>query len=150
MIASALIRDHYLMQIVESTAGTRIWFSDEIASDLSFALITFGIFLNLWVLQVLGWKGMFNGDSFGYVRSKPVTSGPYALFDDPQYFGTSLVLLGYAVKHQSRIGYGLSGVMYLTFGVSTWLLEGPHMRRIYAAKQKKQPTDPKKKEKKNQ
>ncbi len=49
---------------------------------------------------------MYNGDSFGYLLKKPVSGGPYKYFDDPQYFGTTLCLLGYAIKHQSRIGYG--------------------------------------------
>lgn len=150
LIVSALIRDHYLMRAIERDAGSRILFSPETAENLSFWLITFGIFLNLWVLQVLGFKNMFNGDSFGYLLDKEITDGPYKYFDDPQYFGTTLALLGYAVKHQSRIGYGLTGVMYLAFSFSVMLIEGPHLKRIYAEREKKAPKNPKNKVKKNQ
>ena len=82
---------------------------------------------------------MYNGDAFGYLLPKRITSGPYKWFDDPQYFGTTLCLLGYAIKHQSRIGYGLTGVMYLVFSFSVMLCEGPLSAKIYAEREKKQP-----------
>lgn len=75
---------------------------------------------------------MYNGDSFGYLKEKPVTGGPYRFFEDPQYFGTTLMCAGYALVHQSRLGYGLSGIMYITFQLSVMLFEGPHMDRVYA------------------
>lgn len=75
---------------------------------------------------------MYNGDSFGYIKKKPVTGGPYRFFDDPQYLGTTVVLLGYTVLNQSRIGYGLTGIIYLVFNMSVAFIEGPHMKRIYS------------------
>ncbi|KAJ3079810.1 hypothetical protein HK102_003497 [Quaeritorhiza haematococci] len=142
LIVSALIRDHYLIAAIEKDAGSRMLFDDDTATFLGYALMFFGVFLNLWVLKVLGIKGMYNGDSFGYLLKEPITNGPYRFFDDPQYFGTTCWFLGYAVKHQSRIGYGLTGVMYLTFSISVMVLEGPHLRRIYADKAKKEKKSP--------
>ncbi|KAJ3284431.1 hypothetical protein HK104_009965 [Borealophlyctis nickersoniae] len=164
LVLSALVRDHYVMQAVEADAGSLVYFKKADAEKISIFLIGFGIFLNLWTLKALGIKGMYNGDSFGHLMAAPVTGGPYRLFNDPQYVGTTLVLLGYAIKHQSISGYGelsqalmdcaqvfkiliaimpvLTAILYLTFLVSVHLIEGPHMRRIYAAKPKASVTSP--------
>jgi Phospholipid methyltransferase len=37
----------------------------------------YGVLLNLWTLQALGIKGMYNGDSFGHLMDAPVVNGPF-------------------------------------------------------------------------
>ncbi|KAJ3044911.1 hypothetical protein HDV00_000193 [Rhizophlyctis rosea] len=134
LILSALLRDHYVMEAVEGDAKSLILLDQPIANLLSKIFIGFGIVLNLWTLQALGIKGMYNGDSFGHLMDAPVTGGPYRFFSDPQYVGTTFSLLGYAVRYQSLTGYVLTLVLYLTFLFSVHFVEGPHMRRIYANK----------------
>ncbi|KAJ3030282.1 hypothetical protein HK097_005644 [Rhizophlyctis rosea] len=134
LVLSALVRDHYVKEAVEGDAGSLILLDQPLANTLSNILIYSGIFLNLWTLKALGIKGMYNGDSFGHLMSAPVTDGPYRFFSDPQYVGTTWVLLGYAVKWQSFTGYVLTVILYLTFLFSVHFIEGPHMRRIYANK----------------
>ncbi|TPX72322.1 hypothetical protein SpCBS45565_g00532 [Spizellomyces sp. 'palustris'] len=137
LIASALVRDHYVMQAVEGDVNSYILFSKDAAKLIGHTLITFGVLLNLWTLKALGIKGMYNGDSFGHLMDAPVSGGPYSFFHDPQYVGTTLALLGYAVKCQSWTGYVLTAVLYATFWISVKFVEGPHMNRIYANKGKK-------------
>ncbi len=55
-----------------------------ISESLDFEGIT--IFFNIFH-KALGLKGMYNGDSFGYLMDARVTSGPYKYFTDPQYVG---------------------------------------------------------------
>eukprot|EP01027_Heterolobosea_sp_BB2_P009337 GEZU01013773.1.p2 GENE.GEZU01013773.1~~GEZU01013773.1.p2 ORF type:complete len:104 (+),score=31.71 GEZU01013773.1:27-314(+) len=81
-------------------------------------------------------KGMYNGDSFGWIMDAPVTTGPYVYFNDPQYVGTTLALLGYAVQYQSLVGYVLTVCMGVVFWISVKFVEGPHMHRIYSNKKK--------------
>ncbi|KAI9001710.1 phospholipid methyltransferase-domain-containing protein [Gaertneriomyces semiglobifer] len=134
LIVSALVRDHYVMQAVESSTNSYILFTKHDATLIGNGLITFGILLNIWVVKSLGIKGTYNGDSFGYLMDAPVTGGPFRFFNDPQYVGTTAALLGYAVKHQSIVGYALTAVLWVVFSLSVKLFEGPHMNRIYAKK----------------
>lgn len=150
IIVSGSIRNHYLLAAIVKDAGSRVFLDAATAESTSFWLVAFGIFLNLWVLSVLGLKNMYNGDSFGFTLRAPITSGPFKWFDDPQYFGTTCLLLGYAIRHQSRIGYGLTGVMYLAYSFSVMFIEGPHMRAIYENLSAKKNKTPSKKQKTNE
>ncbi|KAJ3149513.1 hypothetical protein HDU86_006918 [Geranomyces michiganensis] len=134
LVGSALVRDHYIMQAIETDANSYVLFTRDMSELIGHALIAIGVLLNIWTLKALGIKGMYNGDSFGYLMSAPVTSGPYRLFSDPQYVGTTLALLGYAVKFQSLRGYVLTAIMYATFWVSVKFVEGPHMKLLYGSK----------------
>ena len=109
------------------------------------AMFAFGILLNLWTLQVLGIKGMYNGDSFGWILfDEPVKHGPFQFFEDPQYAGTTFAAVGSALYYQSRIGLWLAGAMYVVFQLSTTYIETPHMTRIYSNRQKSKLYDTKK------
>ena len=49
-----------------------VLFSEDIAWISSTVLFVAGVLLNLWTLQALGIKGMYNGDSFGHLMKEPV------------------------------------------------------------------------------
>jgi methylene-fatty-acyl-phospholipid synthase len=66
--------------------------------------------------------------------SAPVTTGPYAFMNEPQYIGTTACLLGSALFYQSLDGVILTAVMFSVFMISVELLEKPHMNRLYAKK----------------
>ncbi|KAJ3003795.1 hypothetical protein HKX48_001556 [Thoreauomyces humboldtii] len=131
LIVSALVRDHYVMRAIEGDVNSYVLFTYDMAHLIGNALIGSGIALNIWTLKALGVKGMYNGDSFGHLMSAPVTDGPYTFFSDPQYVGTTLALLGYAVKFQSVTGYALTAVLYATFWISAKFIETPHMLELY-------------------
>ncbi|KAI9094996.1 phospholipid methyltransferase-domain-containing protein [Phlyctochytrium arcticum] len=156
LVLSALVRDHYLMEAIESDTNSYapeylpnfkqlVLLSRPGAIFFGHSLIVFGILLNLWTLKALGVKHMYNGIAFGYLMDAPVTTGPYRLFNDPQYVGTTAALLGYAVKHQSLHGYILTLTMAVVFYISVKALEGPFMNDIYS---KRPPVVPAKKAKK--
>ncbi|KAI9141940.1 phospholipid methyltransferase family protein [Paraphysoderma sedebokerense] len=136
LVLSALIRDHYINGAILATADTLVLFNSDTARVLGGASFVFGALLNLWTLKALGIKGMYNGDSFGFLFDEPVTDGPYVYFSDPQYVGTSLACLGYAIYYQSKLGYVLAAWMYVVFLYSVKYIEGPHMARIYSGKDK--------------
>jgi len=79
---------------------------------------------------------MYNGDSFGHLFDAPVTGGPYQYFNDPQYVGTTLAMVGSTVYYRSLVGFAVAVVMGIVFWVSVRFVEGPHMQRIYSQKRK--------------
>ncbi|KAG0290261.1 hypothetical protein BGZ98_003540, partial [Dissophora globulifera] len=138
LILSALVRDHFIHLAVAPDAGSFVVFPAAIATAVGATCFVLGALLNLWTLKSLGIKGMYNGDSFGFLFDAPVQDGPYKYFSDPQYVGTTLSLVGTAIYYQSIIGYILAVDMYIIFWISVMFFEGPHMRRIYAHKTKKE------------
>ncbi|KAG0256977.1 hypothetical protein BGZ95_005354 [Linnemannia exigua] len=136
LILSALIRDHFIHLAVAPDAGSLILLPASIATVLGAVCFVSGALLNLWTLKSLGIKGMYNGDSFGFLFDAPVEDGPYKYMSDPQYVGTTLSLVGTAIYYQSVIGYVLAIDMYIIFWISVMFFEGPHMRRIYSKKPK--------------
>ncbi|KAF9436076.1 hypothetical protein BGZ76_004894 [Entomortierella beljakovae] len=123
LVVSALIRDHFIHLAVGPDASTLVFFPAAVASALGATCFVSGILLNLWTLKSLGVKGMYNGDSFGFLFDAPVEDGPYRFFSDPQYVGTTLSLFGTAAYYQSAIGYILAADMYIIFWVSVLFLE---------------------------
>ncbi|KAF9941062.1 hypothetical protein BGZ67_005920 [Mortierella alpina] len=136
LILSALVRDHFIHLAVAPDAGSFVILPASIATVLGAVCFVSGALLNLWTLKSLGIKGMYNGDSFGFLFDAPVEDGPYKYMSDPQYVGTTLSLVGTAIYYQSIIGYVLAVDMYIIFWISVLFFEGPHMKRIYSQKTK--------------
>eukprot|EP01133_Synstelium_polycarpum_P002515 gene2515-2874_t len=134
LIVSALIRDHFIDVAIQQDKFVLGLFPQEFADLLGNSCFIFGVLLNLWTLHGLGIKGMYNGDSFGHIMDAPVTSGVYQIFNDPQYVGTTISCLGYAIRYQSLHGFACTLLMGIVFYVSVKFVEGPHLKNIYANK----------------
>jgi len=131
LVLSALLRDYFINQAVAASQNTLVLFSPHVAFFLGGALFVGGFLLNLWTLKALGIKGMYNGDSFGFLMKELVTDGPYAYFNDPQYVGTAGAFLGAAIYNQSLNGYVIAVAVGIIFYLSAKFVEGPHMAQIY-------------------
>eukprot|EP00741_Cyanophora_paradoxa_P007379 tig00001127_g7138.t1 len=136
LVASALVRDHFINVAVEGTKSSLPLLPGGLSSPVGLALFGAGIALNLWTLQALGIKGMYNGDSFGHLMDAPVTGGPFAYLSDPQYVGTTLAAFGWALHLESAAGYALAAWMGVVFWASARFVEAPHMIRLYSSKDK--------------
>ncbi|PRP80971.1 hypothetical protein PROFUN_11085 [Planoprotostelium fungivorum] len=141
LVSSAAVRDHFIDQQLRADSNT---FPVPLIGWLplltSWTLFLFGIGLNLWTLYTLGIKGMYNGDSFGFLFDAPrckVTTGPYQYLEDPQYVGTAIAMFAAALYYQSVTGLYLTIFLMLVFYLSVKYVEGPHMHRIYSEKNKK-------------
>ncbi|KNE63301.1 hypothetical protein AMAG_08441 [Allomyces macrogynus ATCC 38327] len=132
LILSALARDYFIDVAMAHDGASLVFFPPQVAQYIGIAMFVFGLLLNAWTLKALGIKGMYNGDSFGFLMDAPVTGGPYQYFQDPQYVGTAVACLGYAVRAQSLVGYLLAAWMWIVFQVSVKFIEGPHLARLYA------------------
>jgi phosphatidylethanolamine/phosphatidyl-N-methylethanolamine N-methyltransferase len=149
LIASAGLRDFYIERVLAADAGSMLNYLqidghflglnfDQLVKIYGTILFGLGVLLNLWTLKALGIKGMYNGDSFGFLMDSPVVDGPYELMDEPQYVGTTLALIGSSFYYQSVQGLYLSALMYITFMISVMVLERPHMIELYSQKGKKE------------
>eukprot|EP01112_Ceratiomyxa_fruticulosa_P024095 TRINITY_DN957_c0_g1_i1.p1 TRINITY_DN957_c0_g1~~TRINITY_DN957_c0_g1_i1.p1 ORF type:complete len:203 (-),score=31.35 TRINITY_DN957_c0_g1_i1:36-644(-) len=138
LMISALFRDHIMNETIVASSEQFILFPQEQAEVIGKLLFLLGVGLNLWTLKALGIKGMYNGDSFGWLMNEPVTGGPFQYFSDPQYVGTTIAALGHAVTHQKTVGYLLTLVLGLTFYFSAKFVEAPHMNYIYSHREKSQ------------
>ncbi|XP_004348088.2 PEMT/PEM2 methyltransferase [Capsaspora owczarzaki ATCC 30864] len=136
LVLSAAVRDAVIHSAIEASLPELQWIvlPVEIATIVGYGLFVVGILLNLWTLHALGIKGMYNGDSFGFLMDAPVTSGPYTIFSDPQYVGTTLAMFGAALRQQSIVGYALTLAMGIVFWISVKFIEGPHLQRLYSKK----------------
>jgi len=137
LVVSALVRDHFINEAMKTSQNTLVLLPADIALYIGSAIFVGGFLLNLWTLKALGIKGMYNGDSFGFLMDAPVTDGPYKYFNDPQYVGTTAAFLGSAIYYQSQSGYAIALVVGIIFYISVKFVEGPHLNRIYSAKNKK-------------
>ncbi|KAJ3325944.1 hypothetical protein HDV06_002329 [Boothiomyces sp. JEL0866] len=93
LVASALVRDHFIQQAVILDQGSFVFAAKPVMQALGWTSGAIGILMNLWTLKALGIKGMYNGDSFGFLMDAPVTDGPYKYMQEPQYNGTTIVLI---------------------------------------------------------
>jgi phosphatidylethanolamine/phosphatidyl-N-methylethanolamine N-methyltransferase len=132
LVLSALVRDHFIQIALQSSQNTLEFHAPLIGRFL----FGFGVFLNIWTLNALGIKGMYNGDSFGHLMDAPVSDGPYRFLSEPQYVGTSMCLLGSALHFRSLDGLYLTGIMFAVFMFSVKFIEGPHMIHLYSKKKK--------------
>ncbi|KAI8894093.1 phospholipid methyltransferase-domain-containing protein [Globomyces pollinis-pini] len=130
LISSALIRDYLIYRAIQSDT-LNLHYPN---SPMAIVIFVTGLGLNLWVLRILGIKGMFNGDSFGYLLDAPVKTGPYRFLTDPQYVGTTMCVQAAAILYNSFSGFILSIIMYITFVISVELIEKPYMNWVYDKK----------------
>lgn len=76
-------------------------------------LIVFGSYLLVSGFRLLGLRGMYFGDHFGYVFPEKIHEFPYNKFSDPQYFGINLIYFGISIAYASPSGIILSLILYL-------------------------------------
>uniref|UniRef100_A0A8B9IRY7 Phosphatidylethanolamine N-methyltransferase n=1 Tax=Amazona collaria TaxID=241587 RepID=A0A8B9IRY7_9PSIT len=83
----------------------------------------------------LGFTGTFLGDYFGILMEAKVTSFPFSVLDNPMYWGSTAIYLGWSLVHASPAGLLLTAVVAISYTIAT-LYEGPFTEEIYRQKQK--------------
>jgi len=132
LVISALVRDHFVNVCIQQDGGILLLGPFEFTELVGNFLFIFGILLNVWTLKALGIKGMYNGDSFGWLMDAPVTGGPYQFFSDPQYVGTAIACLGTAIRGQSLNGLICTLAVSIVFYISAKYVETPHLNYVYS------------------
>ncbi|KAK2543651.1 Pemt [Columba livia] len=99
------------------------------------AILAVGTLFVISSFLALGFTGTFLGDYFGILMEAKVTSFPFSILDNPMYWGSTAVYLGWALMHASPAGLLLTAVVAISYTVAM-LYEGPFTEEIYLQKQK--------------
>uniref|UniRef100_A0A8C3W2M6 Phosphatidylethanolamine N-methyltransferase n=1 Tax=Catagonus wagneri TaxID=51154 RepID=A0A8C3W2M6_9CETA len=97
------------------------------------ALLAGGSVFVLSSFLALGFTGTFLGDYFGILMEARVTRFPFSVLDNPMYWGSTAVYLGWAVMHASPAGLLLTLVVAVIYKVAI-LFEEPFTAAIYRQK----------------
>nr|XP_060642797.1 phosphatidylethanolamine N-methyltransferase isoform X2 [Anolis sagrei ordinatus] len=84
----------------------------------------------------LGFFGTFLGDYFGILMEAKVTGFPFSVLDNPMYWGSTIVYLGWSMMHASPVGLVLTVLVALCYAIAL-LYEGPFTEEIYRQKARK-------------
>ncbi|XP_053131786.1 phosphatidylethanolamine N-methyltransferase isoform X4 [Hemicordylus capensis] len=71
----------------------------------------------------LGFVGTFLGDYFGILMEAKVTCFPFSILDNPMYWGSTIVYLGWSIMHASPAGIILTVAVALCYTIAL-LYEG--------------------------
>ncbi|XP_064317551.1 phosphatidylethanolamine N-methyltransferase isoform X2 [Phalacrocorax carbo] len=102
---------------------------------LGFTILAVGILFVISSFLALGFTGTFLGDYFGILMEAKVTSFPFSVLDNPMYWGSTAVYLGWSLMHASPAGLLLTAVVAISYTIAM-LYEGPFTEEIYRQKQK--------------
>ncbi|XP_075021518.1 phosphatidylethanolamine N-methyltransferase isoform X1 [Calonectris borealis] len=99
------------------------------------AILAVGTLFVISSFLALGFTGTFLGDYFGILMEAKVTSFPFSVLDNPMYWGSTAVYLGWSLMHASPAGLLLTAVVAISYTIAV-LYEGPFTEEIYRQKQK--------------
>ncbi|XP_062820234.1 phosphatidylethanolamine N-methyltransferase isoform X1 [Anolis carolinensis] len=100
------------------------------------AFVAVGSLFVISSFLALGFFGTFLGDYFGILMEAKVTGFPFSVLDNPMYWGSTTVYLGWSLIHASPAGLVLTAVVALCYAIAL-LYEGPFTEEIYRQKARK-------------
>ncbi|XP_054850701.1 phosphatidylethanolamine N-methyltransferase isoform X2 [Eublepharis macularius] len=96
-------------------------------------LMAIGIIFVVSSFLALGFVGTFLGDYFGILMEAKVTCFPFSVLDNPMYWGSTTIYLGWSIMHASPAGIILTAITALCYTIAM-LYEGPFTEEIYHQK----------------
>ncbi|XP_060696898.1 phosphatidylethanolamine N-methyltransferase [Hemiscyllium ocellatum] len=102
---------------------------------IGLGLLLIGTILVLSSFFALGFIGTFLGDYFGVLMEAKILSFPFNLMENPMYWGSTLVYLGWAVMNASPTGLVLTAWVAAVYKVAI-LVESPFTDEVYRQKEK--------------
>ncbi|ELR57982.1 Phosphatidylethanolamine N-methyltransferase, partial [Bos mutus] len=103
------------------------------AYHVGLALLGVGGVFVLSSFLALGFTGTFLGDYFGILKEARVTMFPFSVLDNPMYWGSTAIYLGWAIVHASPTGLLLTALVALIYMVAI-VYEEPFTAEIYQQK----------------
>ncbi|XP_067859264.1 phosphatidylethanolamine N-methyltransferase [Heptranchias perlo] len=98
-------------------------------------LLLLGTLFVLSSFFALGFIGTFLGDYFGVLMETKVLSFPFNIMENPMYWGSTLIYLGWAVINASPAGLVLTAWVAAVYKIAI-LIEGPFTEEVYRQKEK--------------
>ncbi|NWY45552.1 PEMT methyltransferase, partial [Sylvia atricapilla] len=87
------------------------------------AILAVGTVFVISSFLALGFTGTFLGDYFGILMEEKVTSFPFSVLDNPMYWGSTAIYLGWSLMHASPAGLLLTAVVAISYTIAV-LYEG--------------------------
>ncbi|XP_077172183.1 phosphatidylethanolamine N-methyltransferase isoform X6 [Paroedura picta] len=88
-------------------------------------LVAIGVVFVFSSFLALGFVGTFLGDYFGILMEAKVTCFPFSILDNPMYWGSTAIYLGWALMLASPAGLLLTAVVALCYTIAL-RYEGSH------------------------
>uniref|UniRef100_H9G972 Phosphatidylethanolamine N-methyltransferase n=1 Tax=Anolis carolinensis TaxID=28377 RepID=H9G972_ANOCA len=88
------------------------------------AFVAVGSLFVISSFLALGFFGTFLGDYFGILMEAKVTGFPFSVLDNPMYWGSTTVYLGWSLIHASPAGLVLTAVVALCYAITDPQLKG--------------------------
>ncbi|KAM7038787.1 phosphatidylethanolamine N-methyltransferase isoform 1-T1 [Acridotheres tristis] len=128
------VRSHCFTEAMKSQPKVEGWDSHwTYYSGLAISAV--GTLFVISSFLALGFTGTFLGDYFGILMEEKVTSFPFSVLDNPMYWGSTAIYLGWSLMHASPAGLLLTAVVAISYTIAV-LYEGPFTEEIYRRKQK--------------
>ncbi|XP_067911840.1 phosphatidylethanolamine N-methyltransferase isoform X1 [Heterodontus francisci] len=102
---------------------------------IGLGLILLGTLFVLSSFFALGFIGTFLGDYFGVLMETKVLTFPFNIMENPMYWGSTLVYLGWAIMNASPTGLVLTAWVAAVYKVAI-LIESPFTDEVYRQKEK--------------
>jgi len=102
----------------------------ELIKAISVIFIVSGTILVVSSIRALGLHGTYLGDYFGILMGERVTEFPFNITENPMYYGSTVIFLGYALLCASPAGLILTAVVFACYKVAL-MFEGPFTEMIY-------------------
>ncbi|XP_062999242.1 phosphatidylethanolamine N-methyltransferase isoform X1 [Elgaria multicarinata webbii] len=99
----------------------------------SVALMAIGTVFVTSSFLALGFVGTFLGDYFGILKERKVMCFPFNVLDNPMYWGSTTIYLGWSIMHASPAGLVLTVMVALCYTIALHY-EGPFTEEIYRQK----------------
>ncbi|GCB71939.1 hypothetical protein scyTo_0001758 [Scyliorhinus torazame] len=102
---------------------------------IGLGLLLLGTIFVLSSFFALGFTGTFLGDYFGVLMEAKILTFPFNVMDNPMYWGSTLVYLGWAVMNASPTGLVLTVWVAAVYKIAI-LIESPFTDEVYRQKEK--------------
>ncbi|XP_053220784.1 phosphatidylethanolamine N-methyltransferase isoform X4 [Podarcis raffonei] len=132
IVSLNFLRSHCFTEAMKSQPKLKA-LDSLLAHYTSVALMSIGIVFVTSSFLALGFIGTFLGDYFGILMEAKVTSFPFNVLDNPMYWGSTMIYLGWSVMHASPAGLILTAVVALCYTIAL-RYEGPFTEEIYLQK----------------
>ncbi|XP_048351450.1 phosphatidylethanolamine N-methyltransferase [Sphaerodactylus townsendi] len=127
------LRSHCFAEVMESQLKLQV-LDTLLAYYAGAGLVAIGVMLVLSSFLALGFVGTFLGDYFGILMEAKVTCFPFSVLDNPMYWGSTIIYLGWAIMLASPAGLLLTAVVALCYTIAL-RFEGPFTEEIYRQKE---------------
>nr|XP_033770835.1 phosphatidylethanolamine N-methyltransferase isoform X2 [Geotrypetes seraphini] len=133
LLLLAYLRSHYFTEALKSQPRSEgLDFPGAYYTGL--IILATGALFVISSFLALGFVGTYLGDYFGILMEEKVTGFPFNVMENPMYWGSTAIYLGWSLMNACPAGLILTAIVALAYKIAI-LFEGPFTEEIYRLKQ---------------